>query len=45
MGRVARNVSGTVIMYADTLTSSMKKLLMRLKEEGKFKMTTMSGTT
>jgi len=27
MGRVARNVSGTVIMYADTLTSSMKKAI------------------
>ncbi len=27
MGRVARNVSGTVIMYADTLTSSMKRAI------------------
>ena len=27
MGRVARNVSGTVIMYADTVTSSMKKAI------------------
>ncbi|KYC44708.1 MAG: excinuclease ABC subunit B [Candidatus Methanofastidiosum methylothiophilum] len=27
MGRVARNISGTVIMYADTVTSSMKKAI------------------
>lgn len=27
MGRVARNVSGTVIMYADTVTSSMKNAI------------------
>jgi len=27
MGRVARNVSGTVIMYADSITSSMKRAI------------------
>ncbi|KYC52330.1 MAG: excinuclease ABC subunit B [Candidatus Methanofastidiosum methylothiophilum] len=27
MGRVARNISGTVIMYADTTTSSMKRAI------------------
>jgi len=27
MGRAARNVDGTVIMYADTITNSMKRAI------------------
>ena len=34
IGRAARNVEGKVIMYADTVTESMKRLLTRLTEEG-----------
>ena len=37
IGRAARNVNGKVIIYADTITDSIKKLLTRQVEEEKSK--------
>lgn len=37
IGRAARNKDGRVIMYADTITESMQKQLMKLIEEDIFK--------
>ena len=41
IGRAARNVEGTVIMYADTITDSMQSAISETTEEERYRWITM----